>query len=85
MLESGDFASVEYVDDLKEEILEDIKEGEGKNISEKIVSLSLEYDNVIRDFIVDQKWDNEKIRNGVLSEFNEIIRIYKDTSGQINI
>lgn len=79
MLESGNFASVEYVDDLKLEESKNESLNDKQPIEEKVVSLNLEYDNIIREYIVEQKWENEKIRNGVLTEFNEVIKIYKDT------
>lgn len=76
MLETGNFSSVEYIDDVskKNDKLEiDITNTENE---ESEFSIKLEYDDIIRDWIVEQKWE-PKVKNGVLQEFNEIIDIYK--------
>jgi DNA repair exonuclease SbcCD nuclease subunit len=81
-LESGNFASVEYIDDMMgknsddgDEILESHSEIE---ISDGTVSIELDYEDYIRDYIKRQNWDNEKYTQGVLDEYEEIIRIYND-------
>lgn len=84
MLESGNFASVDYIDDL---VLENNNE-ESKSIIDDISdeeldggvvpSIQLEYTDLIRQYINNQKYESEKIKNGVLQEFNEIARVYDD-------
>ena len=83
MLESGNFASVDYIDDL---VLENNNESKSviDEISEEelnsgvVPSIQLEYTDLIRQYINNQKYESEKIKNGVLQEFNEIARIYDD-------
>jgi DNA repair exonuclease SbcCD nuclease subunit len=78
LLEKGSFASVEYIDDIlkSEEEIEKIKE---LNITEDIdLSIDLEYADYIREYIIKQKYDNEKYKSGVLDEFGDIVRIYNE-------
>jgi DNA repair exonuclease SbcCD nuclease subunit len=83
MLESGNFASVDYIDDL---VTEDVKEGSKSimDVSDEdldsgiVPSIQLEYTDLIRQYINNQKYESEKIKNGVLQEFNEIARIYNE-------
>ena len=83
MLESGNFASVDYIDDLVLEgnselksVLDEISEDELNN--GVVPSIQLEYTDLIRQYINNQKYESEKIKNGVLQEFNEIARIYDE-------
>jgi DNA repair exonuclease SbcCD nuclease subunit len=83
MLESGNFASVDYIDDLVLEkneetksVIEEITEEELNN--GVVPSIQLEYTDLIRQYINTQKYESEKIKNGVLQEFNEIARIYDE-------
>ena len=82
MLEQGNFASVDYLDDLVTESSDkEEKVSESKATEEDlktIPTLKLEYSEMIRDYIINQKYDSEKVKNGVLQEFNEVIRIYDD-------
>ena len=43
-----------------------------------IPTLRLEYTDMIRDYINSQKYDSDKIKGGVLEEFNEVTKIYRD-------
>lgn len=83
MLESGNFASVDYIDDLVLEnteetksVIEEITEEELNN--GVVPSIQLEYTDLIRKYINTQNYESEKIKNGVLQEFNEIARIYDE-------
>jgi len=82
MLETGNFASVDYIDDIVKEnkddksVLDDITEEE---LNQGIIpSIQLDYTDLIREYINTQKYDSEKIKMGIISEFNEIARIYDD-------
>lgn len=81
MLDTGNFASVEFVDDISsvnEEIdVENITVFEESDES-NIVTLKLEYTEMIYDFINNQNYDSDKIKCGVIGEFSEIVRIYDD-------
>ena len=83
MLESGNFASVDYIDDLVLEkndevksVIDDITEEELDN--GVVPSIKLEYTDLIRQYINNQKYESEKVKSGVLQEFNEIARIYDE-------
>jgi hypothetical protein len=41
-------------------------------------TIQLEYTDMIRDYINGNKYDSDKIKNGVLQEFNEVVRIYDE-------
>jgi hypothetical protein len=79
LLEVGNFSSVEYLDDINKdgEISESLKSDNVDDVDENI-SIKLDYDEVIRKYIQDQKWDSDKIKIGILGEFEEIIRVYKE-------
>jgi DNA repair exonuclease SbcCD nuclease subunit len=76
LLETGNFASVEYLDD----IVKTDKEKKEKELTEEElkVSIQLEYEEFIKSYIEGQKYDNVNFKQGVLSEFTEIIKIYND-------
>lgn len=83
MLETGNFASVEYLDDI---LLE--KKIDEKTIVDEVTqeelergvipSIQLEYTEVIREYINGIKYNTDKIKNGVIQEFNEVARIYNE-------
>ena len=80
MLEKGNFASVEYIDDIVQ------KNEEGEEISEAVeineetmdISINLEYESYIKEYILKQRYENEDFKSGVLNEYDEIIKIYGD-------
>lgn len=83
LLEQGNFASVEYLDDLTIEKIE-----KGEKVLESYVeereeglvvpTLKLEYTEIIRNYIEKLNYDSQNIRDGILREFNEVIRIYDE-------
>lgn len=83
MLEQGNFASVEYLDDI---VLQKAENGEiiTEELStdefdeEVIPTIQLEYTEMIREYINGSKYESDKIKNGVLQEFNEVVKIYDD-------
>jgi calcineurin-like phosphoesterase family protein len=86
ILEKSNFASVEYIDDITKE-LEDGEEIDVLNESseEKFdISIQLDYEDYVKEYILKQKYDNEKFKNGILSEYSEIIKIYKDNYSNNN-
>lgn len=76
LLESGNFASVDYLDDII------IDNGEVKNESfqeeNMEITINLDYEDFIRNYIINQTYSSDKIKNGISSEFDEIIRIYNE-------
>jgi len=86
MLESGNFASVEYMDDLalmRDQKMREMGIEDSELISEEVEidvtpTIQLEYTDMIRDYINASKYDSDKIKNGVLQEFNEVVKIYDE-------
>lgn len=82
MLEKGNFASVEYIDDISEELVDgdEVSVNEsGEIIDEELnISVQLEYEDYIKEYILKQKYDNDKFKSGIISEYDEVIRIYNE-------
>lgn len=80
MLETSNFASVEYIDDITRELVDDEVNENIVNIdNEKIdISLQLEYEDYIKEYILKQKYDSDKFKEGVITEMDEIIKIYNE-------
>jgi len=81
MLENGNFSSVEYIDDIVqkgddgEEIISETIQIDEDNLD---ISIKLDYENYIKEYILKQKYENESFKNGVINEYDEIIKIYTD-------
>lgn len=82
LLEKGKFASVEYIDDISksdveddENIVESVLAEDGTKID---ISIQLDYEKYIREYIEKRSYDNNDYKDGVLSEFDEIIRLYNE-------
>jgi calcineurin-like phosphoesterase family protein len=82
MLERGNFASVEYIDDITKELVdgEEINESSEVELDENgmEISVQLEYEDYIKEYILKQKYDNDKFKSGVVNEFDEVIKIYSE-------
>ena len=78
LLEKGGFSSVEYIDDITKDENDDVIIIEESNGDEVRVSIDLDYDDYIREYILKQKYDNEKFKSGILNEFDEVVRIYNE-------
>ena len=82
MLENGNFASVEYIDDIKKKdvdeddsIVESITTEDGTTVD---ISIQLDYEKYIREYIEKRSYDNDQYKDGILSEFDEVIRLYNE-------
>lgn len=82
MLEKGNFASVEYIDDITKELVdgEEINESSEIELDENgmEISVQLEYEDYIKEYILKQKYENDKFKSGIVNEFDEVIRIYNE-------
>lgn len=82
ILEKGNFASVEYIDDITRELIDSEDDSENLTISQEEntmeISISLDYEDYVKEYILKQKYDNENFKEGVLQEYEQIIKIYKD-------
>ena len=82
MLEKGNFASVEYIDDITKELVdgEEINESSQIELDENgmEISVQLEYEDYIKEYILKQKYESDKFKSGIVSEFDEVIKIYNE-------
>lgn len=81
ILEGGGFTSIEYIDDITKE-LEDGEEIEmiDESFDEDSIDISIEldYEDYIKEYILKQKYDSEKFKDGIIDEYSDIIEIYKE-------
>lgn len=85
MLEKSNFASVEYIDDITKELIDD-ESNESIEIDEETldISISLDYEDYVKEYILKQSYDNDKFKSGIISEYNEVIKIYKENFNNKN-
>lgn len=78
ILESNSFSSIEYLDDIVEKV--DVEsEVELKVDSESIdISIQLDYADYIKEYILKQKYDSSNFKDGLLSEYDQVIDIYNE-------
>ena len=74
LLEKGNFTSVEYIDDIVSESEEKVEE----SLEDTKISISLDYESYIKEYILSQKYGSEEYKKGIVKEFDEIIRIYTE-------
>jgi calcineurin-like phosphoesterase family protein len=79
ILERGNFASVEYIDDITKELVdeEDLNVVD-EQVETNEISITLDYEDYVKEYILKQNYDNEKFKSGVVLEYEEIIKIYKE-------
>jgi calcineurin-like phosphoesterase family protein len=85
ILEKSNFASVEYIDDITKELV-DSDVNESVDIDEETleISIALDYEDYVKEYILKQKYDNEKFKSGIITEFDEVIKIYRDNYNSQN-
>jgi DNA repair exonuclease SbcCD nuclease subunit len=78
VLEQGNFASVDYIDDINKELKD------GEKISDIVdengeikIRIDLDFEDYIREYINSQKWESDKIKLGIMSEYEDILNSYK--------
>lgn len=86
VLERSNFASVEYIDDITKELVDDDDISESIEINEETgdISISLDYEDYVKEYILKQKYDSEKFKSGIISEYEEVIKIYKENFNNKN-
>ena len=79
ILEKSNFASVEYIDDVSL-VTEGNEEEEVIELDEETldISIQLDYEDYVKEYILKQKYENNKFKDGILNEYDEIIKIYKE-------
>jgi DNA repair exonuclease SbcCD nuclease subunit len=85
ILEKSNFASVEYIDDITKELVDD-EVNESVEIDEETmeISIALDYEEYVKEYILKQKYDNDKFKQEILTEYDEIIKIYKENYAKDN-
>jgi hypothetical protein len=85
ILEKSNFASVEYIDDITKELVDD-EVNESVEIDEETmeISIALDYEEYVKEYILKQKYDNDKFKQGILTEYDEVIKIYKENYAKDN-
>lgn len=79
MLEKGNFATVEYIDDITKELVDDeIIEESIVDENKQEISVNLEYGEYIKEYILKQEYKNDIFKDNIISEFDEIIKIYNE-------
>jgi hypothetical protein len=78
LLESGNFASVEYIDDIN--VTEETNESKSESTIDDRDSprIQLDYKEFISEYIKSQSYDSEKVKHGIITEYNNIIKIYDE-------
>jgi DNA repair exonuclease SbcCD nuclease subunit len=79
ILQNGSFASVEYIDDIASEEVDKTEDG----MLNESLTISLDYNEYIKNYISTQTYET-KVKNGILSEFDSIIEIYKESKKKID-
>ena len=75
ILQDGNFTSVEYIDDISVKV-DEVKINEN-------LSINLNYGEYIKNYIEVIKYDNDKIKKGVLDEFDEVINLYNESKRKL--
>lgn len=80
LLENGKFASVDYIDDITNDLEDDKEESINEEFDEDNIDISiqLDYKDYIKEYILKQKYDNDKFKNGVLDQYDNIIDVYEE-------
>jgi len=83
LLEKGNFTSIDYIDDITNELEDDeiIEEIDEDSID---ISIKLDYEDYVKEFILKQKYDNDKFKEGILDEYGDIIKIYKESYSNLD-
>jgi len=80
ILRDGGFENVEYIDDIVNESQLVNEEKEIIENKANVISINLDFEEYIKDYIKVESWESDKIKDGVLGEFEEIINIYKSSN-----
>ena len=80
LLENSGFSSVDYIDDIVTKVDEsvDTKPDEEFDEEKLDISIQLDYADYIKEYINKQKYDNDTFREGVVAEYDEVIKIYNE-------
>ena len=80
LLENSGFASVDYIDDIVTKVDEAVDTTPDEDFDEdKLdISIQLDYADYIKEYINKQKYESDTFREGIVTEYDEVIRIYNE-------
>lgn len=80
LLENSGFASVDYIDDIVTKVDESTDNEPDENFDEEKldISIQLDYADYIKEYINKQKYASDTFRDGIVTEYDEVIRIYNE-------
>ena len=79
ILEQKTFETIDYIDDVVEKVDESVDSDEETELEEKYdISISLDYEDYIKEYINKQKFNNDDFKNNLLEEYDKVIEIYKE-------
>jgi hypothetical protein len=80
LLENSGFSSVDYIDDIVTKVDESVDSTPDEEFDEEKldISIQLDYADYIKEYINKQKYDNDTFREGVVAEYDEVIKIYNE-------
>ncbi len=78
-LQEGNFSTVEYIDDIApdEEVV--------KTEANENLSINLDYGEYIKNYILGIEYGTDKVKNGIINEFENIIEIYKESKKKLDV
>jgi hypothetical protein len=83
LLENSKFSSIAYIDDITND-LEEVTESKQEHMdlisdtqNSDVISIQLDYEEYIKEYINAQKYENDSFKEGIVSEYKQIIEIYK--------
>lgn len=79
ILEQKKFETIDYIDDVVQKVNEstDNEESEDEENSYDI-SISLDYEDYIKEYINKMKYNSDEFKSGLLEEYDKITEIYKE-------
>ena len=78
-IQEGSFSTVEYIDDIASEE-EVVKTEANENLS-----INLDYGEYIKNYILSIEYGTDKVKNGIINEFENIIEIYKESKKKLDV
>lgn len=80
LLENSGFSSVDYIDDIVTKVDESVDSTTDEEFDEEKldISIQLDYADYIKEYINKQKYDNDTFREGIVTEYDEVIKIYNE-------
>lgn len=79
ILEQKRFETIDYIDDVVEKVDESKDDDSNSEEEQKYdISISLDYEDYIKEYISKQKIDNDKFKSGLMEEYDKVIEIYKE-------